>query len=41
MALRQDQLRAVEAGLDQLGLGEIEAEIRSARKDLHRRGRSA
>ena len=41
MALRQDQLRAVEVGLDQLGLGEIEAEIRSARKELHRRGHSA
>ena len=41
MALRQDQLRAVEAGLDQLGLGEIKAEIRAARKGLRHRSHSA
>lgn len=41
MALRQDQLRAVEAGLDQLGLGEVEAEIRAMRKRLRHRKHSA
>ena len=41
MALRQDQARAVAAGLDQLGLEEIEEEIREARKALKRRKRPA
>ena len=40
-ALRQDQARALEAGLDQLGLGEIEAEIQEARTALKRRKRTA
>jgi hypothetical protein len=41
MALRQDQLRAVEAGLDQLGLGEVEAEVRAMRKRLRHRKHSS
>ncbi len=41
MALRQDQARAGEAGLDQLRLEEIEAEVRDARKALKRRKRPA
>ena len=41
MALRQDQLRAVEAGLDRLSLGEIEAEIQNARRALRRQKHSA
>jgi ribosomal protein L1 len=41
MALREDQARAVEAGLDQLGMDEIEEEIRKARKALKHRKRSA
>ena len=41
MALRQDQARSVEGGLDQLSLEEIDEEIRNARKDLHRRKHSA
>ena len=39
MALRQDQARSVENGLDQLAMEEIDAEIREARKAL--RGRKA
>lgn len=41
MALRQDQARAVESGLDQISMGEVEEEIRNARKDLRRRKNSA
>ncbi len=41
MALRQDQARAVEEGLDQLGMEEIDEEIRDARKALRRRKHSA
>jgi hypothetical protein len=41
MALREDQARAVETGLDQLGMEEIEKEIREARKALKHRKRSA
>ena len=36
MALRQDQARALETGLDQLSMDEIEAEIRAARKAQNR-----
>ncbi len=41
MALRQDQVRAVEVGLDRLGLEEVDEEIREARKALRRRKHSA
>ena len=41
LALRQDQARAVEAGLDQIGQEEIDAEIRQARKALRMRKRPA
>jgi hypothetical protein len=41
MALRQDQARSVEEGLDQLGIEAVDAEIRDARKALRRRKRSA
>jgi hypothetical protein len=41
LALRQDQARAVEAGLDRLTMDEIEAEISDARKALKRRKRTA
>ena len=41
MALRQDQARAVEAGLDQLSMEEIDAEIGEARRALKRRKRTA
>jgi len=37
MALRQDQARAVEAGLDRLTMDEIDAEIGAARKAAKRR----
>ena len=40
-ALRQDQARAVEAGLDQLTMDEIDAEIRTARKAAKHRKRTA
>lgn len=40
MALRQDQARSVEASLDQLGMDEIDEEIRNARKALRRRKHS-
>ncbi len=40
-ALRQDQARAVESGLDQLTADEIDAEIRAARKAAKGRGRTA
>lgn len=41
LALRQDQARAVEAGLDKLTPDEIDAEIRAARKAAKRRKRTA
>lgn len=41
LALRQDQDRAVEAGLDRISMEDIEAEIREARKSLARQTRSA
>ncbi len=41
MALRQEQARAVEAGLDKLTMDEIDAEIRTARRAARRRKRSA
>lgn len=41
MALRQDQARAVEAGLDRLTMDEIDAEIGAARKAAKRRKRTA
>lgn len=41
MALRQDQARAVEAGLDKLTMDEIEAEIGAARSAAKRRKRTA
>ena len=37
MALRQDQMRSMEEGLNQLGIDEIDKEIREARKALRRR----
>lgn len=40
-ALRQDQMRAVEAGLDQLSMEAIDAEIREARKAARRRKHTA
>jgi len=40
-ALRQDQARAVEAGLDQITTDEIDAEIRAVRRAAKRRGRTA
>jgi len=40
-ALRQDQVRAVETGLDQLTMDEIDAEIRAARKAAKHRKRTA
>jgi hypothetical protein len=40
-ALRQDQARAVEVGLDKLTMGEIDAEIGAARKAAKRRKRTA
>jgi len=41
LALRQDQERAVEAGLDQTSMEDIEAEIRTARKSIGQRKRTA
>jgi hypothetical protein len=41
MALRQDQVRSVEVGLNQLGIEAIDEEIRDARKALRRRKQSA
>ena len=41
MALRQDQERAVEAGLDQVSMADVEAEIRAARKSVRKRTRGA
>jgi hypothetical protein len=41
MALREDQARAVEAGLDQMTMEEIEEEIRAARKAIRKRKRPA
>ena len=41
MALREDQARAVEGGLDQMGMEEIDAEIRAARRSLRNRKRPA
>ena len=41
MALRQDQARSIEEGLNQLGIEEIDEEIREARKALRRRKQSA
>ena len=41
LSLRQGQRRAAAAGLDSLSPGEIEAEIRSARKTLKRKLKSA
>ena len=41
MALREDQARAVDKGLDQLSMEAIEEEIRAARKTLKTRKRSA
>ena len=41
MALRQDQMRSIEEGLNQLGIDEIDEEIREARKALRRRKHSA
>jgi len=40
-ALRQDQTRAVAAGLDRLALEEIDAEIRLTRKAVKQRKRTA
>ncbi len=39
--LRQDQDRAVETGLDQISMEDIEAEIREARKSIRSRKRPA
>jgi len=41
MALREDQARAVEEGLDHLGMADIEAEIKAARASLRKRQRPA
>ena len=41
LALRQDQERTVEAGLDQASTEDVEAEIRSARTSIRQRKRSA
>jgi hypothetical protein len=41
LALRQDQERAVEAGLDRTSMNDIGAEIRTARRSLEQRKRSA
>src|SRR5665811_1577635 len=41
LALRQGQDRAVETGLDQISVEDIEAEIRDARKSIRQRKRSA
>jgi len=41
MALRQDQARAVEEGLNQLDIEEIDEEIREARKAIKHRKHSA
>lgn len=41
MALREDQARAVEAGLDKLSVDEIDAEVRASRKALKGRKRPA
>jgi hypothetical protein len=41
MALRQDQERAVEAGLEQTSVEDVEAEIRAARKSIRQRKRTA
>jgi len=41
LALRQDQERAAEAGLDQTPMAEVEAEIRAAREGIRQRKRSA
>lgn len=41
LALRRDQRRAVETGLDQIPVEDIEAEIREARKSIKNRKPSA
>jgi len=41
LALRRDQDRAVEAGLDQTSMADVEAEIRAARKSIRQRKRGA
>ena len=41
LALRQDQGRAAEAGLDQVSVEDVEAEIRAARKSIRQRKRTA
>jgi len=41
MALREDQVRAVEAGLDRLTMDEIETEIKAVRNAAKRRKRPA
>ncbi len=41
LALREDQDRSVEAGLDRLSTEDIEAEIRDARQTIRSRKRSA
>ena len=41
LALRQDQGRAAEAGLDQVSVEDVEAEIRAARKSIRQRKRGA
>jgi len=41
MALRQDQERAVQAGLEQTSVEDVEAEIRAARKSIRQRKRTA
>jgi len=38
LALRENQARAVEAGLDQLSLADVEAEIRASRTERRKRG---
>jgi hypothetical protein len=41
LALRQDQDRAVEAGLDRTSMADVEAEIRAARRSTRQRKRGA
>lgn len=41
LALRQDQERTLEAGLDQASMEDVEAEIRAARKCIRQRKRTA
>ena len=41
LALRQHQERAVQAGLDQTSMEDVEAEIRTARKSIRQRKRTA